>query len=280
MRRLLLSSLVGLSLAVAACSGSTTSTEPSTASAAQGSMTTAPVAAQATGHMRAFADALSAIPLRADQRADIEQMASDAETRHAATKTAHAQLAEAVAAQIEAGAIDRTELQPKLDAMTAAVSASRPADRAAFEHLHAILTADQRAQFVDAMEARGKAKGEHGMHGRLEQWAKDLQLTDDQQAQIRTILQAQFAAHTRDKDAAHAGHEHGRGFLESFKNDQLPPPAAPAGEDTHAHDRAGAFLDVVAQVLPILTPAQRTLAAAKLRARAQSDEEVAPGLGD
>jgi hypothetical protein len=44
-------------------------------------MTTAPVAAQATGHMRAFADALSAIPLRADQRADIEQMASDARSK-------------------------------------------------------------------------------------------------------------------------------------------------------------------------------------------------------
>ena len=281
MTRILLPSVVAVSLALSACSGSTTSTEPSTASTAQGALTTAPVAPQVKGHIRAVADALSSVPLRADQRTDIEQMATDADTRHTAARAAHAQLAEAIAAQIEAGAIDRAALLPKIDATADALATSRPADRAALLHLHAILTADQRAQFVDAMQSRRKAKHEgHGMHGRMEQWAKDLQLTDDQRTQITAIVKAQFSAHKDAMHAMHDAHEHGHDFMDSFKSDQLAPPRPADDARAHANRRADSFLGIATQVLPLLTPAQRALAATKIRARVQAGEEDVPSLGE
>jgi len=278
MKRILLTPVVALTLALAACSGSTTQTETSTASSAQSGMTKAPVAPQVTGHMRVVADALSDVPLLPEQRTAIEQMASDSVTRHAAVKTVHAQLAEAVAAQIEAGAIDRVALQPKIDATADALAASRPLDRAAFEQLHTLLTPEQRGQFVDAMETRGKAAHhEHGMHGRMEQWATDLKLTDDQRTQIAAIVKAQFAAH---KSEGHDAHAHGHDMMESFRSDTMAP--APAAEDlrARANKKADGFLSIATQVLPLLTPAQRSLAAAKIRARAQASEEEAPSLGE
>jgi Spy/CpxP family protein refolding chaperone len=281
MNRILLSSIVALSLAAAACSGSTTQAESSTASTAQAGMTQAPVAPQATGHARLVADALSDVPLRADQRTEIEQMASDASARHAQAKTVHAQLAEAIASQIEAGAIDRTALQPKIDATADALAASRPLDRAAFERLHALLTPEQRGQFVDAMETHGKAMHHaHGMHGRMEQWATDLKLTDDQRTQIGAIVKAQFAAHKEEMKEAHEGHAHGHEMIESFKNDQMAP--APAAVDTRAraNKMADGFLSIATQVLPLLTPQQRTLAAAKIREHAAAGDEEPPAFGE
>ena len=140
--------------------------------------------------VRLAADALSTIPLRDDQRAQIEQLASNAEARHAKTGAVHAQNVQALAAQIETGTIDRAALQPKIDAAADAANASRPADQAALVKLHDLLTPDQRAQFADAMESRGKAKhgAEHGHHAMMEKWAADLQLTDDQKAQIAAAL--------------------------------------------------------------------------------------------
>ncbi len=276
MNRILLTPIVVLSLALAACSGSTTQTESSTASSAQAGMVKAPVAPQATGHARVIADALSDVPLRPDQRTEIEQMASDAATRHAAAKTVHVQLAEAVATQIEAGAIDRAALQPKIDATADALAASRPLDRTAFERLHTILTPEQRAQFVDAMKSHGKAMHHaHGMHGRMEQWATDLKLTDDQRTQIAAIVKAQFAAH---KDELHAAHEHGHEAIESFKDEQMAPAKADVDVRAHANKMADGFLSIATQVLPLLTPEQRTLAAAKIREHAQSGE--APAFGE
>jgi Spy/CpxP family protein refolding chaperone len=284
MNRILLTPVVALSLALAACSGSTTSTEASTASTAQAAqgMTKAPVAPQVTGHMRVVADALSDVPLRADQRAEIEQMASDAQARHAAAKTVHAQLANAIAAQIESGTIDRAALQPKVDATADALAAARPADRVALEQLHSLLTPDQRGQFADALQAHGKAAHhhEHGMHGRMEQWATDLKLTDDQRTQIAAIVKAQFAAHKDEMHEMHASHAQGHEFMDSFRNDTMAP--APAAQDMHprANKMADTFAAIATQVLPLLTPEQRTLAAAKIREHAQAGEEEAPSFGE
>ena len=62
---------------------------------------------------------------------------------------------------------------------------------------------------------------------------------------------------------------HGKAFLESFKGDTL---TLPAPEDAHVMTNAMAdhIVGVAQVVLPILTPQQRTLAAATLRERATS----------
>jgi Spy/CpxP family protein refolding chaperone len=277
---------LGLAVAVtlAACSGSTTSTEgtnaPSVATAQgstqTGAVRTAPVAPQVMGHARAVADALSQVPLRDDQRAEVEKMAADSEQRHLAVSAAHTQVATALAGQIESGTIDRAALQPAIDAAEAAASAARPLDHAAMEHLHALLTPEQRGQFVDAMEA---AHGKHtmGSHkARMEEWANDLKLTDDQRAQIAAILKSQHSAHHEDFKAMHGAHGPGGGFMESFRGETLAPPPAPADAELHAHanEHADHLVAVITQVLPLLTPEQRSLAAAKIRAHADSLDAV------
>jgi Spy/CpxP family protein refolding chaperone len=279
MRRSLLafSSVVVAALATG-CSGSTTAAQgdgTSTAAAAQAPQA-APIAPQAKGHVRMIADALGSVSLQADQRAEIEQLAQAAETRRQATAQAHADVAMAIASQVESGTIDRAALQPKIDAATAAMTASQPADRAAFERLHAILTPDQRTQLVTALKSHGKAM--HGDHhkgqGPMEEWKTDLALTDDQVDQIKAILKASRPDHHGD-DAHHGGPMgHGHAVLEAFASDHfVMDEVAPAPDAQHVAGRSGHMLDMIEKVLPILTQQQRVVAASKIRARAQSGEE-------
>ena len=65
-------------------------------------------------------------------------------------------------------------------------------------------------------------------------------------------------------------------MLEAFKGDSFSMDAVAPPEDVRAgaHEISGRMLEMVETVLPILTPEQRTLAAAKLRDRAaRFDEE-------
>jgi Spy/CpxP family protein refolding chaperone len=263
-------------MSVLGCSGSTAASDPTaSAVAAESAPGKAPVAPQAKGHMRVVADALSQVALRPDQRAEIEQMAKDAGARHAAHEAAHAQVLQTLAAQIEAGKIDRAALQPSIDAAIAAGNAAHPADQAAMQRLHALLTPEQRAQFADALESSFHARmgahagAPHSDHvGHLDKWAADLKLTDDQRAQIATILKGQFMGHHAEMKEAHGK---GKMFVESFKSDTFTP--APA-EDVAAKANAMAdhIVGVAQAVLPILTPEQRSLAATKVRARASGAE--------
>ncbi len=269
--------IIPLALAGAACGGSVSS-EPATTQTAAG--TRAPVAVNAHApQVRMIGDALAEVPLRPDQRTAIEQLATDAEARHTAAQASHKDFMLALAAQVETGTIDKTALQPKIDAMTAAGQANRPADRAAFQQLHALLDAQQRGELVDALEAKaadhqGGHKGMHAGRERMKEWATALSLTDDQKTQIKTALKAQHEAHAGAGHHDHAaGHEgHGKKTLEAFRADTFsmdavaPVANAPKG----AGEMSDHVLGMVTTVLPILTPAQRTIAAQKIRDRANS----------
>ncbi len=284
MKRSLLSRLASVSvlagaLALVACSsGGAASGAPATAESA---VTKAPVAPNAAGPLKLVSRALSEVPLRADQRTEIEKLVADAGARHTANRQARVDVMNAVAAQVEAGAIDRAALQPKIDAAVAAWQASSPADRAAIERLHAILDASQRAQLVDAFHGAAHGRDGHdgqagpGHHGRgdLAKLVTDLKLTDDQQDRIKTIVRDQMVAHHGERKE---GHAKGKAMLEAFKSDHFvidevaPPPDARA----KAAEMTGRMLNVVEQILPILTPEQRTLAAAKIRERAEGLAEM------
>jgi Spy/CpxP family protein refolding chaperone len=273
LRRTLVSLALVLAPAALGCGGTVSSEPPATAETAT---TLAPVAVTAHGPVKMFGDALGEVPLTASQRSAIEQMASDAESRHAGARTARQDLMVTLAAQIEAGALDRAALQPKLAAITAAMQASQPADRAAIDQLHAVLTAEQRATFVDAMQAQisqrvGAMKGHHSM----KQWAEDLQLTDDQKAQIKAAVMQKMSGGPHPDWADFRGAKHqGDALWTAFKQaafsiDQVAPPKDVGQQVSHG---AGRFLDIAEVAIPILTPAQRTLAAQKLREKAGSGE--------
>lgn len=285
-----------LSLSVSAVGCGSASTEPNTqagtgTSTTDGTATKAAVAVNSHGMVKLVGNALSEVPLRADQRTTIEKLASDAETRHQSMVTARTALANAIATQVEAGKVDETALQPQIDAVVAAWDQSRPADRAAFQQLHDLLDATQRQAFVDAFHAQMKAKhadheGHHGHGAKLEEWATALNLTDAQKDQIKSSMQAEFAAHSQDfagkmadMKAAHEQRKHALDNFaaDSFKVDDALP--APGDTKQKAQEMSSHMIRFVQVVLPTLTADQRKLAADKIRTKgaSQEEEEVMPG---
>jgi Spy/CpxP family protein refolding chaperone len=273
LRRSLFCLALVLAPAALGCAGTVSSEPPATAETAT---TLAPVAVTAHGPVKMFGDALGEVPLTASQRAALEQMATDAESRHAVGRTARQDLMVTLAAQVEAGAIDRAALQPKLAAITTAMQVSQPADRAAIEQLHAVLTPEQRAAFVDAVQSRvSQRKGAMKGHHALKQWAEDLQLTDDQRSQIKAaVMQKMQGGPHPDWADFRGAKQQGDAMWAAFKQDAFSmDQVAPAKDVGQQVSRgAGRFLDIAEVAIPILTPAQRTLAAQKLREKADSPD--------
>jgi Spy/CpxP family protein refolding chaperone len=288
-------SLLAFALSAAACSGGNAA-DPNVQSA-QSAMSTAPVTAQTHGPIKMFSDALGAVPLRADQRTEIEKLAADAEARHQTVAAARKDLTEALAAQVQAGAIDRAALQPKIDASAAAWKSVEDADRIALERLHAILDSSQRAQFVAALKARGaEAHGEHKLgdhkpgehtgkhtwtrfgHDGMKQWAADLKLTDAQKDQLKQAFRAAHEARGAKTDGGRdfraemkAHHDDAQKMWDAFKSDTFVMDQVARKKDPAAMaDKMGDRMIEMAQVaVPILTPEQRTIAAQKIRAHAE-----------
>jgi Spy/CpxP family protein refolding chaperone len=260
------------------CGGSVAS-EP--AVAAESATERAPVAQSAHGLVRLAGEALGDVPLTAAQRTQIEQLATEAEARHAAAHAARTDLNLALAAQIQTGQIDRAALQPKLDALAAALAKAQPGDRAGFERLHALLSADQRTTFIDALEARVAAQRENAYAKHpLKQWAEDLNVTDEQREQIKTALHGRFHAHAQASTEAspwEGATQRGAKVFSAFKQDRfvmdevVPPRDVAQGVAKIAEHAIG----LAEAVLPSLTPEQRALAAQKIRDKASSVD--APG---
>lgn len=276
---------------LAACSGATSTSDPPQAAS---NTTTAPLNVSVHGPAKRVADALAQVPLRADQRATIEQMGKDAETRMEPARKARADLMNAIADQVQAGTIDRAALQPKIDAITAAHQAAQPGNRAAFEKLHDLLTPDQRAAFVTAMDAEhGNHQGGPGagMRGRMQKWATDLGLSQDQKDKIKAGMEARWQAHLATtvaggdstaavKDGAMAAqgmkmHAQYKAMLESFKGDTFKMDQVAPVQDhkAMANGMAGHMLGMLETALPVLTPDQRNIAANKVREHATKFEE-------
>jgi Spy/CpxP family protein refolding chaperone len=272
---------LGLLSPVVGCSGSATS-EPA-ASAPETTMTRGPVAQTSVrGPLKVVADALGDVPLTASQRTAIERLAADTEARHADARAARRALVLAVAGQVEAGQVDRAAVQPAIDALAAALDKAQPADRAAFEQLHGMLTPAQRTTFVDALEARvtERAGKMHDAHP-LKQWAAELQLSDDQKAQIRDALKERWQAGPEHPAASWGeARQQGAKVMAAFKQERFVMDEVAPSKDAGAKARRMAehFLRMAEAAVPVLTPQQRALAAQKLRDRAESTDEVAPGM--
>jgi Spy/CpxP family protein refolding chaperone len=263
---------LSLAIALSAC-GNTKEPSPtsSTGSLAVSTEQAAHKMKRGHGPLRMLERALATLELTADQRATINELITAAQTRHAPMLAARRDLLQAVAAQVEDGRINRVALQPKIDALKAAFKTAMPADRAAVEQLHGILDAKQRAALVDSLQAHKKNwLGRHHEGGRhLGRIFSELNLTDEQQQQVRESMQALRPAHKSGQHRAmKAGHAQ---LLEAFKGDTFTMPELPPAPD--GVDRGGPMADRVTKMaetlLPVLTPAQRTTLAATIRARAE-----------
>ena len=280
LRHLLVPLAVTLVTPLLGCSGAV-STEAAVATP-EGATTRSPVAQSTHGPLKRAGDALGDVPLTAAQRVTIEKLATDTEARHADARAARKDLVLAVAAQVQAGQIDRAALQPKVDALVAGLQKAQPADRAAFEQLHAVLTADQRTAFVDALQARiaervGQVRDRHP----LKQWAVDLGLSEDQRTQIKDAMKSRWQAARGEHDAPWAdAKERGAKVMGAFKQDRFVMDEVSPAVDVaaKAQKMSEHMLGVAEAALPVLKPPQRAIAAQKLRDRAEALEDVAPGM--
>jgi Spy/CpxP family protein refolding chaperone len=281
-------SVASISVFAVACGGTVEHSPQTSASAA----TKAPIGTNTHGVVKLVGDALGEVPLRADQRSEIEKLAAEAETRHAPTADGRKELMLAFADQVEKGSIDKSALQPKIDKVTADFEKARADDRTALAKLHTILDAEQRSAFVDALEKQMKAKhGEHAEHmrggfGKLKQLAEDLKLTDAQKSQIRD------AFHDAHKDGREAWKRHARGeegpshaewrnrahhgkkALEAFREESFDLDKVAPPHDMKAMARFGTdrMSGLAEKILPILTPEQRKIAADKIRSMAATGD--------
>ena len=218
--------------------------------------------------------------LRADQRAQIQQLVDQEKVAHVGVRAARGDLMVAVAQGVEAGRVDDAALKPKIDAVAHAADAARPVQRAALEKLHAILDASQRAELVNAIEAHRQAapaaseaeRGERRGHGGGP-LARGLDLTPQQKDQIRANIKASHDA-SASAGGGRQAHEAARAqhakVLEAFKGDRFVmnevAPVVPEAGRARGEQK---MIDAVKASLPVLTPQQRATAAAKMRAEAQ-----------
>ncbi len=275
------------SLAAIGCGG--TVEQPQTQASA---VSKAPIGQNTHGMVKMVGEALGEVSLRPEQRVELEKLATAAEARHVAMHDGRKDLALALADQIEKGAIDRAALQPKIDRVIGDLEKARPEDKQALARVHALLDADQRNAFVDALESKFKrghhGKGKHGPganetheehpafrgpHG-MKQLAEDLKLTDDQKDKIKDVVKSSM--HAENGPSWKQMHERmgeSKQALESFRTDRfdadkLAPPI------DKARAGSGHFLGIAEKVVPILTPEQRKIAADKIREIANKGGEL------
>ncbi len=239
-----------MSIASMACGGGVESAAYASTDNAGQAVAKAAITTRGHGPMRAVGEALGEVSLTASQRTEIEQLFKDADARHAKAKadsiTPRKTMLLTLATEVESGNVDRAAMKPQIDAMEAPWASARTADRTALERINTILGPAQRAALVGATQGKhphgvghdkeGKEYGHHNHDGRMAKWGAELQLTPAQQQKIREDLRAD---HTGDGAPARVGRDH-----------------------------AGRMIHLAEVATPILTPAQRALAAAKLRDRA------------
>ena len=132
--------------------------------------------------------ALKLDSLKTEQRSQLEQIESQRKAAEVPVRQANAVVLTQLAKQVEQDHIDRTGLKDSLTVEEAAAQAARNVDVNTLVQLHGILSAQQRNQLVDAIEARipaGKPRPEH-----LESFRGD---TFDASAMTRVHVPAEHA---------------------------------------------------------------------------------------
>jgi len=248
---------------LAGCGGSTSSTTESAPAAAA----EADTAAKAKAHPRSFADgalglALEQPGLRADQKQKIEALRAELAGASTGVRAARVAIAEKVAEQIKAGAIDRGALAPLLETAERASEGSRPAEQKALNGLHAVLDAKQRQALVDAAFAKiGSLRDHKGeAHERLEQLADELELSDTQRRAIKDKARAGFLHGLAEHHAEHGKHEARMKELgAAFASADFDATKLDVGKEGSpmAKRMADGMIGLVEAALPELTAAQR-----------------------
>jgi Spy/CpxP family protein refolding chaperone len=218
--------------------------------------------------------------LSTSQRQQIEALVAQEKAAHGNVAAARSQLLEALAGSVAAGSVDDVALAPDIQRVEGAIQADEPADRAALEKLHAILTPAQRIELVTRIESHTHGRGPgagagadgggagakmgagmgHGEH----LWGHALNLSDAQKQQIEVNLRS--IGPSVDRSVWKQERETHENVLTAFKGDsfvmnRVAPPRDPRLIDAEAER----IVRMAKASAPVLTPEQRATAAAKLR---------------
>jgi Spy/CpxP family protein refolding chaperone len=218
---------------------------------------------QAGGHHRGahregiVGAALQLDSLTPEQRSSIEDLVRSRRAAGEAVRRADAQVLTELAHEVEQAKIDPGALEPSLNAEHGAAVTAAAVETDTLARLHSLLTPAQRAQIVDALEARAQAHGGHHRGRRAnEEGRGKLALTPEQKTQIRANLGAEAPA-----ASPHTGQW--RTAVDSFRGD-----AFDAGSLVRVEARGEHAEKLAAAMVPVLSPEQRATLAGELRARA------------
>jgi hypothetical protein len=189
-------------------------------------------------------------------------------------KALHAELV----AEVRAGKIDTTKLDPHLAALEKDVQARQDKEADALDKLHALLDAGQRKSAVadvraklearEAKMAKAAAKKEEIAKKRLEHMTSELGLDDAQQKKVDALLSKDDGKSPADLHADLK--KRMDALLTAFEADTFDAKKQEVFTTAAntARTMAGRETAFLAQVLPILQPGQREKLAAKLDNRA------------
>ena len=268
--RLALASVFVSATALAACSGGSASGAPTSA-------LTEGVGAEAKGeahvaHFPFLDHALEsdAVALRPEQRTALEAVRADLVVKTADSRKEAKAFAELLAKDVEAGKLDRAEVDAQIAKMQAAGEANKPAFQAAMTKVHDTLDMSQRKALVASMHDEHGEWKHHGFHKQM----KELDLTSEQKEALHTAMKAERAAHEGDSAAGAAHFKemklHMKETADAFVSDGFDAKTVDLGRHAMGAAKwathAARFVEVA---IPILTSEQRALFAKQIRARAE-----------
>jgi Spy/CpxP family protein refolding chaperone len=226
-----------------------------------------------------FLKASDSLTLPADKKASVDKIEASLkpeadDSSKGEMKALHTELL----AQVKAGKIDQTKLDPHLAALEKDVQAKQDKEAAALNDLHALLDPAQRKALAaevrtkneqrDARMAKFEPSKDDWAKRRLEYTTKALTLDDAQQKKVQAIIEK------KDNEQASVRPEMKKqmdALVTAFEADTFDAKKQEAFTAPAKRARAGAAKEVsfLSQLVPVLTPEQREKLTATLEKRSE-----------
>jgi Spy/CpxP family protein refolding chaperone len=226
---------------------------------------------------------LDVVGITPDQQTTIEQIRADLRTALQPSRAAEGAVLTALADGIAAGSIDTAKVDAAIAQLTSAAGSVHDASVAALNQLHGILTGEQRAAFVDKVQAHwdvwqdanaleSPADQANADADRLATFGEELGLAPDQLEKIRASATT-AAASTPPLDAEEIA-AHIRRFGDAFRAESFDARSLTTAGATDAKVAAWGAMKMarfLEAATPALTPDQRTKLVQILRDHAAHD---------
>jgi Spy/CpxP family protein refolding chaperone len=177
------------------------------------------------------------------------------------------ELTAAVLASLEKGSVDHARVDPVIRAFVTAAERAKPSVLAALDELHAILTPEQRAALVGALDTRRDEGSEEGK-GRVKKVIKALGLSFSQGIDIAKALKERLSG---ERDAAERLKAQLHAAAEAFRGDSFEAAKLEIATGPVVEHWVNVAVSVFEAIVPVLDAAQRATLVAMARASIGGD---------